>query len=352
MHRVDPAGGGASRDAAAAARPGHRRRVPSPCPRPSTFPTDDGRTASRAVLPADHPEQTGPDGELPPLLVDDPRRPDGRGVAGVLDGRAVLDEPRLRRRRRQLRRLDGLRPRLPRRAARAAGASSTSTTAVAAARHLARTRPGRRRAAVPSGRLGRRVHHPRVRSPFADTPSRRAPTTTASPTSRRSPGTRTSSRAATSTGSSAPTRPREDVYVERSPIHHVDGLTRPLIVLQGLEDAIVPPTSRETIVDALRAKRRARRLPRSSTASSTASGGPRTSAGAGRRAVVLRPGARASPLPRGRGHRAGGRREPVPAPVRAAPASTAVGTSTTGGAAERRPRARRRCTSSASLPRP
>jgi dipeptidyl aminopeptidase/acylaminoacyl peptidase len=45
-----------------------------------------------------------------------------------------------------------------------------------------------------------------------------------------------------------------DVYVERSPIHHVDRFTRPLIVLQGAEDAIVPPAQSETIVDALRAR--------------------------------------------------------------------------------------------------
>jgi dipeptidyl aminopeptidase/acylaminoacyl peptidase len=44
-------------------------------------------------------------------------------------------------------------------------------------------------------------------------------------------------------------------YVERSPIHHVDGFDRPLIVLQGLEDEVVPPDQAEMIVDALRTKR-------------------------------------------------------------------------------------------------
>jgi dipeptidyl aminopeptidase/acylaminoacyl peptidase len=43
-----------------------------------------------------------------------------------------------------------------------------------------------------------------------------------------------------------------DVYVERSPIHHVEGIDRPLIVLQGLEDEVVPPNQAEMIVDALR----------------------------------------------------------------------------------------------------
>lgn len=45
------------------------------------------------------------------------------------------------------------------------------------------------------------------------------------------------------------------VYVERSPIHHVDRFTRPLIVLQGSADPIVPPNQSEKIVDALRGRR-------------------------------------------------------------------------------------------------
>ena len=43
-------------------------------------------------------------------------------------------------------------------------------------------------------------------------------------------------------------------YVERSPIHHVDAFSRPLIVLQGLEDEVVPPNQATMIVGALRAK--------------------------------------------------------------------------------------------------
>lgn len=45
-----------------------------------------------------------------------------------------------------------------------------------------------------------------------------------------------------------------DLYVQRSPISHVTQFSRPLIVLQGAEDAIVPPAQSELIVDALRAK--------------------------------------------------------------------------------------------------
>ena len=43
-----------------------------------------------------------------------------------------------------------------------------------------------------------------------------------------------------------------DLYVERSPITHVERFTTPLIVLQGDEDAIVPPNQSEMIVEALR----------------------------------------------------------------------------------------------------
>ncbi len=45
-----------------------------------------------------------------------------------------------------------------------------------------------------------------------------------------------------------------DVYVERSPLTHVDRLDSPLIVFQGLEDEIVPPNQSEMIVEALQAK--------------------------------------------------------------------------------------------------
>lgn len=45
-----------------------------------------------------------------------------------------------------------------------------------------------------------------------------------------------------------------EVYIELSPIHHVDKLNTPMIVLQGDEDEIVPPNQSEMIVDALHAK--------------------------------------------------------------------------------------------------
>lgn len=45
------------------------------------------------------------------------------------------------------------------------------------------------------------------------------------------------------------------VYEERSPIHHTEGFDRPLIVLQGSEDTIVPPNQAEMIAAALAEKR-------------------------------------------------------------------------------------------------
>jgi len=45
-----------------------------------------------------------------------------------------------------------------------------------------------------------------------------------------------------------------DLYVERSPIHHTDALSCPIILFQGLEDRVVPPNQAEMMVDAMRKK--------------------------------------------------------------------------------------------------
>ncbi|MGI9149300.1 MAG: S9 family peptidase [Chloroflexota bacterium] len=46
-----------------------------------------------------------------------------------------------------------------------------------------------------------------------------------------------------------------DVYYARSPIHFADRLSCPVILFQGLEDRVVPPSQAERMVEALRAKR-------------------------------------------------------------------------------------------------
>jgi len=48
---------------------------------------------------------------------------------------------------------------------------------------------------------------------------------------------------------------RKDLYYERSPANFVDRISVPVITFQGLEDAIVPPSQSEQIVNALRAKK-------------------------------------------------------------------------------------------------
>jgi dipeptidyl aminopeptidase/acylaminoacyl peptidase len=46
-----------------------------------------------------------------------------------------------------------------------------------------------------------------------------------------------------------------DEYRARSPIHHVDRLSCPLILFQGLEDTVVPPNQSEMMANAVRAKK-------------------------------------------------------------------------------------------------
>jgi dipeptidyl aminopeptidase/acylaminoacyl peptidase len=46
----------------------------------------------------------------------------------------------------------------------------------------------------------------------------------------------------------------EPRYRERSPVHHADRLSKPVIFFQGSEDAVVPPNQTEVMVEALRRK--------------------------------------------------------------------------------------------------
>jgi dipeptidyl aminopeptidase/acylaminoacyl peptidase len=52
----------------------------------------------------------------------------------------------------------------------------------------------------------------------------------------------------------APYPAGRDIYIERSPIKHMDKFSCPVIFFQGLEDKIVPPNQSEMMVDAIKEK--------------------------------------------------------------------------------------------------
>jgi len=248
VHRVDPAGGVVETlraprdlgvDAGFLSVPEH-----------ITFPSDDGRTAHALFYPPAHPERTGPQGELPPLIVEIHGGPTSaaspvfstgvhywtsRGFA-VVDvnyggstgyGRAFREE--------------------------LLGQWGIVDVAdcLAAARHLARTgRVDGERLTIRGGSAGgftTLAALARDDTPFAagaDLFGVADLEALARDTHKFE--SRYLDRLV------GPYPDARDVYVERSPIHHVDRFTRPLIVLQGSEDPIVPPAQSETIVDALR----------------------------------------------------------------------------------------------------
>ncbi|WP_406829464.1 prolyl oligopeptidase family serine peptidase [Pedococcus sp. KACC 23699] len=52
----------------------------------------------------------------------------------------------------------------------------------------------------------------------------------------------------------APYPEGRDVYLQRSPLHHLEKLSAPMILLQGLDDRVVPPNQATAMADAVRAK--------------------------------------------------------------------------------------------------
>ena len=52
----------------------------------------------------------------------------------------------------------------------------------------------------------------------------------------------------------APYPAGRQVYLDRSPVHHLDGLSCPMLILQGLDDRVVPPAQAYAMADAVRAK--------------------------------------------------------------------------------------------------
>lgn len=51
----------------------------------------------------------------------------------------------------------------------------------------------------------------------------------------------------------APWPARRDLYEARSPVNHLDRLRTPMLILQGLDDKVVPPSQAERMADAVRA---------------------------------------------------------------------------------------------------
>ncbi|MCC7022750.1 MAG: S9 family peptidase [Thermomicrobiales bacterium] len=47
---------------------------------------------------------------------------------------------------------------------------------------------------------------------------------------------------------------RRDIYMERSPIHHLERISAPLILFQGTEDTVVPPDQAEKMYEAMAAR--------------------------------------------------------------------------------------------------
>ena len=203
-------------------------------PDPVDFPTADGATAHALVYWPRNPTVEAPARRAAAAARDDPQRPDRGRPGHAAARRAVLDEPRHRRRRRQLPRLDRATAGPTATCCRASGASPTSRTAP---RSPASSSSGATSTPTGCASAAARPAGSRCspRSP-SRTSSRSARATTASPTSARWPPTRTSSRAATWTGwSGRGPRPRTSTTSARRSTTSTAS-TRPLIVFQGLED--------------------------------------------------------------------------------------------------------------------
>jgi len=218
-------------------------------PRPVEFPTGDGATAFGFYYPPASPDFEAPPGELPPLIVESHGGPTSH-AAPALDrerafwtsrGFGVVDV--------NYRGSSG-HGRAYRELLRGTWGVADSEDCVAAARHLAAAgEVDGARMAIHGGSAG--GYATLCALVFHD----------AFATGASYYGVADAEALARDThkfearyldGLIGPYPERADLYRERSPIHHVDRLRVPVILFQGLEDAVVPPNQAETMAAALK----------------------------------------------------------------------------------------------------
>lgn len=220
-----------------------------PRPRPIEFPTGDGETAYGFFYPPTNPGFEGPEGELPPLLVFSHGGPTShatpeqspeiafwtsRGI-GVVDVNYRGSSGHGRAYRERLRGNWGV---------------VDWEDCVAAALHLARSgEADRERLAIRGGSAG--GYATLCALVFGDAFAAGASYYGVADAETLARDThKFESRYLD--GLIGPYPERADLYRERSPIHHVERLRTPVILFQGLEDEIVPPSQAEAMAAALR----------------------------------------------------------------------------------------------------
>jgi dipeptidyl aminopeptidase/acylaminoacyl peptidase len=204
-------------------------------PRAIEFPTSGDRTAHAFYYPPRNTAFEGPEGE-PTAHRPRSRRPHLPHHPGASARHPLLDEPRLRGRRRELRRQHRVRPRVPgaperelghrrhrglhRRRAIRGGSAGGYTTLCALVFHDDFTAGASYYGVADAETLASDTH--KFESRYLD-------------------------------GLIGPYPETAERYRERSPIHYVERLRSPVILFQGLEDEVVPPSQAEQMVAALRA---------------------------------------------------------------------------------------------------
>ena len=222
-------------------------------PRQLEFPTDGGLHRLRPRLPAHESGVPGARGRAAAADRDQPRRSDVGIDALVLAPDAVLDQPRIRGGRRELRGQHGVRQSVPAAAERNVGILDTADC-INAARHLAEQGAADGdRLLIRGGSAGgyttlcALVFHDDFAAgasyygladlvPFVEGGTHKFEC----------------EYLYTLVG---PYPEEAERYRARSPINSVDDLRTPMLVLQGAEDAVVPPAQAELIVEALERKR-------------------------------------------------------------------------------------------------